>query len=206
MLARISRRARVLFSGTAYSKCTCGYQTAGLSLAHWNKVEIAAANAAGFKAGRCRYSALGIAYAYSGHPFARAIKELFVFRFKIIVPLVNSRDPILVDVEGAWQTTKITIDTNPPNPFYPGEGQGEIRVPFKAPTFGNSLQKVNGIMSAVFFLVCLVWKPVSLLEWDDTEWETWALTPSDDAQPLSNIINALVRCYHLSKLPDIQKH
>ena len=41
-------------------------------------------NAAGFGAGRCRYSALVVAYGIEGHPFARSIKELFVLWCKLL--------------------------------------------------------------------------------------------------------------------------
>jgi len=77
-LAKISRRARVLFSGAGFSKATWGHQTSGLSMQEWTKIEIAATNAAGFGKGRCRYTALCVAYGPEGHPFVRGIKELFI--------------------------------------------------------------------------------------------------------------------------------
>ena len=153
-----------MFSGAAYSKSTWGFETTGMSLAAWNKIEVAAANAAGFKAGTCRYSALCIAYGYSGHPFIRAIKSLFVLWFKIIIPLVNTGDAFLRDLHVAWNMARINIDTSP----LPIE-EGSIQIPYKEPTFANSLQKVNGILSQVsVVLVCLKCKPDSLLRWTDT--------------------------------------
>jgi len=52
---KLARISIVLFSGSGFSKATWGFQASGLSYSEWNKVEAAAANAAGFKTGRCRY-------------------------------------------------------------------------------------------------------------------------------------------------------
>jgi len=87
-LAKISRRARVLFSGAGFSKATWGHQTAGLSMQEWTKIEVAAANAGGFGKGRCRYTVLCVAYGPEGHPFVRGIKELFILWFKLILPMI----------------------------------------------------------------------------------------------------------------------
>ena len=77
-LAKISRRARVLFSGAGFSKATREHQTSGLSMQEWTKLQIAAANAGAFGKGRCRYSALRVAYGPEGHPLVRGSKELFI--------------------------------------------------------------------------------------------------------------------------------
>ena len=119
---------------TIISKSTWGFEGTGMPMSSWNKLEIAAANSAGFKAGRCRDSALCIAYGYNGHPFVRAIRELVVLWFKLLIPLVNSHDPFLVDLEGAWQTAKITIDTTNPHEHC-------LVDPATIPTFANSMQK-----------------------------------------------------------------
>lgn len=69
----------------------------------WTKIEIAAANAGGFGKGRCRYSALCIAYGPEGHPFVRGIKELFILWFKLILPMERNKDPTLYNIEEAWR-------------------------------------------------------------------------------------------------------
>ncbi len=80
-----------MFSGAGFSKATWGHQTSALSYTEWSQIEVAAANAAGFKAGRCRYTALCVAYGAEGHPFVTGIRELFVLWFKLIIPLVNKQ-------------------------------------------------------------------------------------------------------------------
>ena len=105
-LVKLFRVARVLFSGAVFSKSTWGFQPAGMSFAYWVKIEVAAANAAGYNQGRCRYSALCIAYGEQGHPFARAIRERFVLWFKLIIPLVKTKDKFLDERAVAWQLIK----------------------------------------------------------------------------------------------------
>ena len=101
-LAGISRRARIFFSGAGYAKSTWGFQTAGISFTDWVKLEVAAANAAGFKQGRCRYSALCIAYGENGHTLVRATRELFVLWLKLTLPLINNKNCFLDDLSHAW--------------------------------------------------------------------------------------------------------
>ena len=109
-LAKLSRRARVLFSGAGFSKSTWGFQTAGMSFAYWVKIEVAAANAAGFNQGRCRYSALCIACGENGHPFVRAIRELFVLWFKLVIPLVKTKYKLFDELAAAWQLSKASVN------------------------------------------------------------------------------------------------
>jgi len=77
-LSSISRKAKLLFSGSGFPKFTWGFQVSGMSRMQWLKLETAAANITGIKKGRCRYPTLCIAYGPNGHPFARGIRELFV--------------------------------------------------------------------------------------------------------------------------------
>lgn len=106
-LARISRGARVLFSGAGYSKASWGFQPSGLSYREWQQLEIAATNAAGFNSGRCRYSALCIAYGPTGLPFVRAM--LFVLWFKLIIPAIHNNQPIVQKIPIAWNTIKTNL-------------------------------------------------------------------------------------------------
>jgi len=101
-IAKVTRRARVLFSGAGYSKSTWGQQASAITLQEWSKIEVAAVNAAGFGKGRCRYSALCIAYGPEGQPFTRAIKETFILWFKLVLPLIKHNSPILIHIEESW--------------------------------------------------------------------------------------------------------
>jgi len=137
----MSRRAKVLFSGAGFSKSTWGWQTSGLPYREWVKLEVAAANAGGFGQGRCRYSALCIACGPNGHPFVRAIRELFVLWFKLILPIIKTKDPFLEELATAWQIIK-----NHVNPLK------------QVLTFDKALIKVQGVLSQVIvFLYCLGW-------------------------------------------------
>lgn len=111
-IAQISRRAHVLFSGAGFSKSTWGHQTSALSYTEWSQIEVAAANAAGFKAGRCRYSALCVAYGPEGHSFARGLKELFILWFKLLMPLINRQHIILEKLDESWSKIYIEPTTN----------------------------------------------------------------------------------------------
>lgn len=153
-LAKISRRARVLFSGAEFSKATWGFQASGLSHAEWNKIEVAAANAAGFGKGRCRYSALCISYGQNGHPFIRAIREPFVLWFKLLIPIIQHKDPLEKHIQKAWNL--ISEDIKPKN-------GSQI-------TIANSLHKSIGIIShIIIILTSLGWKPINYNEWTDPE-------------------------------------
>jgi len=84
-LAKIDRKAKILFTRSGFPKYTWGYQVSGMSKMQWLKLETNAANAAGIPKGKCRYSTLCVAYGPNGHPYARGIRELFVLWFKVII-------------------------------------------------------------------------------------------------------------------------
>ena len=122
------------------------------------KIEVAAANAAGFNRGRCRYSALCIAYGESGHPFVRAIRELCELWCKLVLPLVKEKNKFLDEVAVAWQLIKAVV--NPKD---------------EKITFKNSLSKVQGVLSQVIiFLYCLGWRnPITFDKWVSPSEDTW---------------------------------
>jgi len=73
------------------------------------KKEVAAANAAGFGKGRCRGTALCVAYGPEGHPFVKGIKELFIVWFKFILSMKRNNDPTIHRMEEAWSQIYIKI-------------------------------------------------------------------------------------------------
>jgi len=173
-IAQISRRARVLFSGAGFSKSTWGHQTSALSYAEWSQIEVAAANAAGFKAGRCRYSAPCVAYGPEGHPFARGLKEIFILWFKILMPLINKQHIILEKLDESCSKIYIELTST--------EGQGKkkpiilrpqemyqlelwqpcLELPNNEITLEKSLTKADGIAAHVnVMLYGLGWTPIS---------------------------------------------
>ena len=98
-VAKISRRARVFLSEASFAKNSWGVPD--VWVAEWNELEIAAVNAAGLHKRGCRYSALCEAYGDMGHPFVRAIKELFVLWWKLKVLLLDGKDPLLDKLQDA---------------------------------------------------------------------------------------------------------
>jgi len=166
----------------------------------WNKLQIVAANAAGFKNGRCRYSALCIVYGPQGHPFVRAIKQLFVLWFKLIIPMYNNDDIFLISLDHAWSLIKIDVD--------PGSCDFDYILEYKEPSCQNSLHKVEGVVSQIIvFLYCLKWKPHKYNEWEDPDGHLWTICKDQLVPtPLSEIIQTIVKSYHNSKLAEVQKH
>jgi len=190
-LAKLSRGARVLFSGAGYSKATWGFQPSGLSYKEWQQIEIAAANAAGFRNGRCRDSALCIAYGPTGHPLVRAIKELFVLWFKLFVPAIQNNQPILQRLPIAWNTIKANLDSN----------TTEI-------TLENSFHKADGILShIIIFLTALKWKPISFNTWEDNAGALWQVSTTHMQEfPVMQIIYEIIRSFHIYSTEQARKH
>jgi len=184
-LAKISRRARVLFSGAGFSKATWGHQTSGLSYQEWSKIEVAAVNAAGFGKGRCRYTALCVAYGPEGHPFGRGIKELFILWFKLILPMTRHRDPTLYKIEEAWSQIYIKMS----------EGQQSI-------TLENCMSETDGIAAqVVVILYSLGWIPVSYDKWLDPEGNEWILAgDSGEPFPVMPLIWKILHTYHRKQI------
>jgi len=93
----------------------------------WSKVEVAAVNAAGFGKGRCRYSALCVAYGPTCQPFTRAIQENFVLWFDLILPRIKQH-PTLCHIEESWSL------------MYNGMNQQDERI-----TLEKGLARADGI-------------------------------------------------------------
>ena len=84
-LAKISRKARILFSGSGFPAATFGHSACGLTLQELEALEISAANCTGItQPGRCRTFALVLAYGRYGTPYARIIHETITAWFDIV--------------------------------------------------------------------------------------------------------------------------
>jgi len=190
-LTKISRRARVLFSGAGFSNATWGHQTSGLSMQKWTKIEVAAANAGGFGKGRCRYTALYVAYGPEGHPFVRIIKELFILWFKLILPMTRNRDPTLQSIEEAWSQIYIKI----------AEGQQSI-------TLEKCMSKTDGIAAqVVVILYSLGWIPVNYDKWLDPDGNEWILaSESTEPFPVMPLIWKILHTYHRKQINKASEH
>ena len=83
-LAKQSKQARKLYSGSVYSSNTWGHEATVLAMAQLDKLEKDGALSSGINAsGRCRFWALVVAYGPRGHPIARIIRDIFTEWFKV---------------------------------------------------------------------------------------------------------------------------
>lgn len=188
-LAAISRKARVLFSGAGFAQSTWGFQLAGHSAADWRVIEVAAADAAGFGKGRCRLSALTIAYGVTGHPFVRSIKELFVLWFKLLSLLIKEgRALFLYKLSVAWKCAlEAHADHN---------------------DFNKDLNFVTGLIShLIVYLKALNWKPQNYNQWIDTGGNIWFVDVVDyNPCSLSALMFSLVEDFYTSQLLTMANH
>jgi len=190
-IAKVTRRARVLFSGAGYSKSTWGQQASAITLQEWSKIEVAAVNAASFGKGRCRYSALCIAYGPEGQPFTRAIKETFILWFKLILPLIKQNSPILIHIEESW------------NQIYKDMKLQDTKI-----TLEKGLARADGIAAHItVILYSLQWKPIQYDTWEDPQGNTWQLHADFDRPfPMMTVIHAIIDSYHEYMAPNAAKH
>ena len=65
-LAKISRRARILFTGSVFPAATWGHEAGGLGIKDITRLETDAANATGLNKGRCRFTTLSVCYGPTG--------------------------------------------------------------------------------------------------------------------------------------------
>lgn len=106
-IAKQSRKARVLFSGSAFSANTWGHQPVALPLSVFSSLELNAGKATGIlNAGRCRFAALVVAFGPRGHPIARISKELFTSWFQLLQDFLCSEFSVAL-VSSAWNIAKV---------------------------------------------------------------------------------------------------
>ena len=142
-LAKISKNAKKLFSGSAYVTATWGHQAAGLVLSQLLRLERQALDATGISAhGRCRLIAVTTVYGLQGTPHARLIRETVNSWFDIL----TDSNVNLHEVAEAWLVAK--------------------RFLYKQ---RNPTHYVSGIMSNIIcMLITLGWVPHAYNYWLDS--------------------------------------
>jgi len=78
-LAKISRRARILFTGSVFPAATWGHEAGGLDIKDIIRLETDAANATGVNKGRCRFTTLSVCYGPTG-----------TIKYKLLLQLLKS--------------------------------------------------------------------------------------------------------------------
>lgn len=192
-----------MFSGAGYSKSTWGQQASAITMQEWSKLEVAAVNAAGFGKGRCRYSALCIAYGPTSQPFTRAIKETFILWFDLILPLIKQQNQIIEHIEESWfkiykdmkqQDEKITLEKG----LARADG-----IAAHIQHMGRSQSQYNTTQS----LGSLNWNPIQYNTWEDPKGNTWILKADPDKPfPMITVIHAIIDSYHEYMVPTLTKH
>ena len=174
-IAKISRRARILFSGSGLPAATFGHAACGLSRAQIESLEMQAANCSGItKPGRCRTLALVLAYGRYGTPLARIIHETTTAWFNTLCDYLSRGNHI--DVIRAWSKAHKTLKNSRKNAEYSNAG-------------------TRGLMSNVIsMLLNLGWYPTAYNVWEDPVTGTWTLTDASVAPHL--VIRKLIHSSH----------
>ena len=171
-IAKVDRKARILFSGSAYSAATYGHAACGITPSQLLQLEIQAANCTGItRAGRCRTLALVVAYGRYSTPSARMILETITAWIATVRRFLQTSTAD--DLRNAWI-----------------KARSEIIIARKEKPV--SMAGTRGIMSNVIsMLLNLRWEPVSFNVWRDIvtgSWvlDDWSVAPHIVAQGLSD--------------------
>lgn len=105
-IARITKKARKLTSGSVYPASTWGHQSFGISHADVLKIERRAAQSSGLPKGRCRFITLCVAFGPRSHPYARIIMETLELWFQVVREALNTSTIKLTDLRLAWSEIK----------------------------------------------------------------------------------------------------
>ena len=150
-IAKVSRKARKLFTGSCFAASTWGHQASSLSDTALLELERDALNCAGIQtAGRCRVTALMVCYGIQGSPKARIVRETIQAWFKLL-RLADSNT--ISKIKQAWP---IAVEA--------------VKQP-------NGIQNVKGIMSnLILFLIKAGWFPTNLFSWKDPREANWTMS------------------------------
>jgi len=157
-IAKITRKARTLFTGSIFSSATWGHQASSIAESSIVKLERDALACSGIRpGGRCRTIGLLVAYGVQGTPRARIVRELIRAWFQLL---------------RMCSTTMI----------------GELRVAwskaYNVLRHDNVERHIRGIMSnLISMLLKAKWDPSTMNCWtgdDDTKWVMSGTTVSPD--------------------------
>ena len=152
-IARHSRFARKLFSGSAFSASTWGHQGTSISNSMMVELERRALAATGIKpAGRCRAISLIVAYGVQGTPRSRIVRESLRVWFDV---LRNIKPSVLGDLRLAWAKARDLLIKEPKDIH------------------------VKGVMSnLILLLIKANWFPEQVHVWRDPRGTRWTLAGS----------------------------
>ncbi len=107
-IAKINRKAGVLFSGSQFSAFTWGHQVVVLAQTQIDSLKKRGALSTRIhEAGRCRTWALFVGFGRRGHPMARILKELFGEWFQTLKLYCGDSDQFIMASKAWDQARKI---------------------------------------------------------------------------------------------------
>ena len=195
-IANISRMARKLFQGSAYSATTWGHQESGYPEHLLLQLEVDAAKATGITPqGRCRFISLCVAYGPRGHPRARIIKDTLANWFQLVRLKTDQKD--IDDLRVAWARVKDGTIFE-----YNKRGHEEI-----SRRISDASRKVIGIMSnVILLLISLGWNPIASNVWKDPQGELWVSGSGEKSKSDHVIIYAVIDSSNSIQLQRASKH
>ena len=164
-IAKISRHAKKLFTGSAYASCTWGHQACGVSESAIIQLERDALSSTGISpAGRCRTISLCTAFGVLGTPRARIIRDTFREWFCIVRSFTDvCQIRLLMD---AWTSAISSLASTP-----------------------ASCRKVRGLLSNVICILLRAgWSPSAFNRWEDRDGDVWILNGSISPDKCSSAV------------------
>jgi len=131
------------------------------------------------------YFCESIAYGPEEHPFIRGIRELFVLWFKMLIPMEQRKDPMLLKKEESWSQIYVKMS----------EGRNSI-------TLEKCMSTTDGLASqVVVMLYGLGWVPFTYNKWPDPDECEWILSnyPTEPF-PVMTIIRKIIHSFHETQI------
>ena len=172
-LAKVSRKARKLYTGSGFAATSFGHQGSGFTEAALLEIDRDALRCTGItEAGRCRAWGLISAYGLKGTPRARIIRETIREWFSLLKEVEPTE---LIDLRVAWGKAKD-----------------------KVIAIGDS--QIRGIISNIIHILHKAdWKPVAINMWIDNNNNKWVLnlspTSTSSASAPDVVASALIKAY-----------
>ena len=181
-IAKVSRLARKLYTGSAFSAATWGNEVAGLSPNQVVVLERQALACTGITAaGRCRRTSLVVAYGLLSTPHARIIIQTIKTWFEILQLWNLSEVSSASDISQAWAIARRKIHAS-----------------------SKPVKCVQGILSNVIFILFQAnWVPYAPNLWIDPNGTHWKLDPSVSSFAVSAQIT---KDTHASQLSEAAQH
>ena len=183
IIAKKTKKARVLFSGSLYSANTHGHHTVRLTNAQLEALEKRGAQATGInQEGRCRFFALVCAYGPRGHPVARIIKDIFTSWFLALEDI--KKESSFLELRTAWSKIKQELLRENVNVL---------------------LANRHGLIhNVITWLLRLKWNPIAIDVWIHPDGSKWEL--SRPSHPPVLFIQAIVDSYNILRVKKASTH